>query len=83
MLLSSPSCGNFGQDYLEIRLVKNLPIEQISNMTKERYEENRDRILKTISGDPSRTSGCNCSWDYVTGESPDYFCGKCGKPMQK
>lgn len=26
---------------------------------------------------------CNCSWDYVTGESPHYFCGKCGEPMQR
>lgn len=26
---------------------------------------------------------CQCSWDYVTGESPNYFCGKCGGPMRR
>ena len=25
---------------------------------------------------------CQCSWDYVTGQSPNYFCGKCGAPMK-
>ena len=29
------------------------------------------------------TADCQCSWDYVTGESPNYFCGKCGKPMRR
>lgn len=25
---------------------------------------------------------CQCSWDYVTGEFPQYFCGRCGAPMR-
>ena len=24
---------------------------------------------------------CQCSWDNVKGESPDYYCGRCGNPM--
>ena len=26
---------------------------------------------------------CDCSWDYITGESPNYYCGKCGQLMHK
>ena len=28
-------------------------------------------------------SPCDCSWDYVTGGAPNYFCGKCGQPMRR
>jgi hypothetical protein len=38
-----------------------------------------DKLLK--NNKVNQTWICNCNWDYVTGESPNYFCGKCGKPM--
>lgn len=37
-----------------------------------------DRQLKDLAG-----TKCQCSWDYVTGSSPYYFCGKCGEPMRR
>ena len=37
-------------------------------------------VMKILG--PNFIESCNCSWNYVTGESPNYFCGKCGKPMK-
>ena len=26
---------------------------------------------------------CHCSWDYVTGGHPNYYCGRCGEYMRR
>jgi hypothetical protein len=45
------------------------------------YLERENAALKKVV--EALRQNCQCSWDYITGESPHYFCGRCGKPMAR
>ena len=58
-------------------------IKWVKNHYWDSLEKDKDLILRhlrTFAGD--ETPPCSCSWDYVTGESPNYFCGNCGGAMR-
>lgn len=67
-----------------IENARNVTLDELLELVpNSKAKQEVDEMREALKAEKKQAQPCRCTWDYVTGESPNYYCGKCGAHMNR